>query len=216
LVQSISSDILPTMLVFLEIPIISKAQVLIRQGTDYSINEAILLLEELLAYVDKMHITYHKIRILACLALAYQANGRNKDAKNALESSLKLAHPGVFIRTYVDLGQDIIDLLKQLSDQGVEIDYILKILAAFPGQDQIGEKQRSRKALANNEIIEPLTRREHEVLEFLGKWLSDKEIANELVISPRTVKKHNGNIYAKLGVQDRMRAVEKAKELGLL
>ena len=216
LVQSISSDILPTMLVFLEIPIITKAQVLIRQGTDYSINEAILLLEELLAYVDKMHITYHKIRILACLALAYQANGRNKDAKNALESSLKLAHPGVFIRTYVDLGQDIIDLLKQLSDQGVEIDYILKILAAFPGQDQIGEKQRSRKALANNEIIEPLTRREHEVLEFLGKWLSDKEIAKELVISPRTVKKHNGNIYAKLGVQDRMRAVEKAKELGLL
>jgi LuxR family maltose regulon positive regulatory protein len=54
------------------------------------------------------------------------------------------------------------------------------------------------------------------VLVLLGKWMSDKEIAKELVISPRTVKKHNGNIYAKLGVQDRMRAVEKAEELGLL
>ena len=64
--------------------------------------------------------------------------------------------------------------------------------------------------------MEPLTRREREVLEFLGKWLSAKEIAQELVISPRTVKKHTSNIYGKLGVKNRMQAVEKAKDLGLL
>jgi LuxR family maltose regulon positive regulatory protein len=65
-------------------------------------------------------------------------------------------------------------------------------------------------------MVEPLTRREHEVLVLLGKWLSDKEIAQELVISPRTVKKHASNIYGKLGVNNRMQAVEKAKDLGLL
>lgn len=214
--QSFPSDISPFILFFLEIPIISKAQILIAQGTDSSIKEATLLLEKLLDYTETMHNIYHKIRILACLSLAYQAQGRIKDAQDALECSLRLARPGGFLRTFVDLGPKMAGLLRQLADWDLETDYILKILAAFSGRSQTRENHRSGKALTNDDLIEPLTRREREVLVFLGKWLSDKEIAKELVISPRTVKKHNGNIYAKLGVQDRMRAVEKAKELGLL
>jgi LuxR family maltose regulon positive regulatory protein len=214
--QSISSDISPSTLFFLEIPIISKAQALITQGTDSSLQEAAQLLEELLGYTKAMHNTFQEIRILACLALAYQAQGRTKDALDALECSLKLALPGGFIRTYVDLGPQIAELLKQFAVRGFETDYILKILAAFSGQPQIGEKQRPGKALTNDDLIKPLTRREREVLVFLGMWMSDKDIARELFISPRTVKKHNSNIYVKLGVKNRMQAVEKAKDLDLL
>jgi LuxR family maltose regulon positive regulatory protein len=214
--QSIPSDISPFMLVFLEIPIISKAQVLITQGTDSSLLEATLLLEELLAYTQTMHNMYQEIRILACLALAYQAQGRTKEAQDTLECSLKLAQPGGFISTYVDLGPKIAGLLRQFADRGFETDYINRILAAFSRQPQINGKQRLMQTPTEKDLIEPLTRREREVLVLLGKWLSDKEIAKELVISPRTVKKHNSNIYAKLGVKNRMRAVEKGKYLGLL
>jgi len=214
--QSISSDITPFMLVYLEIPIISKAQVQTTQGTDSRLQEAVQLLEELLAYTKAIYNTYQEIRILASLALAYQAQGRTKDAQDALERSLKLAQPSGFIRTYVDSGPKMAELLRKSADQGFESDYILQILAAFSGQPQISGKQRPGKAPTNDDLIEPLTRREREVLEFLGKWLSDNEIAQKLVISPRTVKKHNGNIYAKLGVNNRIQAVERAKDLDLL
>ena len=107
--------------------------------------EAAQLLEELLAYIKAMHNTYQEIRILACLALVYQAQGRTKEAQDALEHSLKLAQPGGFIRTFVDLGLKMAELLKQFADQGFETDYIRQILAAFPGQPQIMENKDLRK-----------------------------------------------------------------------
>ncbi|MFC1997928.1 LuxR C-terminal-related transcriptional regulator, partial [Chloroflexota bacterium] len=134
----------------------------------------------------------------------------------ALEHSLKLAQPGDFIRTYVDLGPKMAELLRQFADRGIEIDYIRQILAAFSRQPQIKRIRRPQQGPTNDYLIKPLTRREREVLVLLGKWLSDNEIAQELVISPRTVKKHTSNIYAKLGVKNRMQAVQKAKDLGLL
>ena len=214
--QSIPSDILPPMLFLIEISIISKAQILITQGTVSSVQEATRLLEKLLAYIRTINNTYHEIKVLACLALAYQAQGGTKDAQYALERSLILAHPAGFIRTYVDLGPRMAELLRQTADRGFETDYVHLILTAFSGQPQINGIQRPEQAPTNDDLIEPLTRRERQVLVLLGKWLSDKEIAQELVISPRTVKKHTSNIYAKLGVNNRMEAVEKAKDLNLL
>lgn len=65
-------------------------------------------------------------------------------------------------------------------------------------------------------LIEPLTYREQEVLDLLARRLSAKEIAQQLVISDRTVKRHAANIYQKLGVNSRQQAVTAAAALGLL
>ncbi|MBE2233020.1 MAG: helix-turn-helix transcriptional regulator [Anaerolinea sp.] len=65
-------------------------------------------------------------------------------------------------------------------------------------------------------MIEPLTYREQEVLDLLARRLSAKEIAQQLVISDRTVKRHAANIYQKLGVNSRQQAVTAAAALGLL
>ena len=216
LAQSIPSDISPPMLFLLESSIISRAHILITHGTVSSVQEARQLLEKLMAYSRTINNTYHEIRILACLALAYHAQGGTKDAQIALERSLKLAHPAGFIRTYVDLGPKMAELLRQKTDWGFETDYVHQILAAFSGHPQINGIRKPEQAPTNDDLFEPLTRRERQVLVFLGKWLSDKEIAQELVISPRTVKKHTSNIYAKLGVKNRMQAVEKAKDLNIL
>jgi LuxR family maltose regulon positive regulatory protein len=64
--------------------------------------------------------------------------------------------------------------------------------------------------------VEPLTEREFEVLKLLAVRLSNKEIAQMLVISPRTVKKHTTHIYRKLYVHKRREAVVKAIQIGLL
>ena len=63
---------------------------------------------------------------------------------------------------------------------------------------------------------EPLTQREEEVLELLAAGLTDREIGEQLVISPVTVKKHVANIYGKLGVSNRTEAAARARELNLL
>jgi two-component system, NarL family, response regulator LiaR len=63
---------------------------------------------------------------------------------------------------------------------------------------------------------QPLTPREHEVLELIGRGLPNKQIARELGLSEKTVKTHVGRILAKLGVTDRTQAALLAVREGLI
>ncbi len=65
-------------------------------------------------------------------------------------------------------------------------------------------------------IVEQLTPREMEVLELLATGDTNQAIAEKLVITVRTVKKHASNIYGKLNVDNRTQAVARARDLGLL
>lgn len=65
-------------------------------------------------------------------------------------------------------------------------------------------------------LIEPLSKREIEVLQWIEAGLTNQEIAARLVIAPSTVKTHINNIYAKLGTQSRTQAVRRARDLRLL
>ena len=55
-----------------------------------------------------------------------------------------------------------------------------------------------------------------EVLRLIADGLSNREIAERLVVSLSTVKGHTANIYGKLGVNSRTQAVARATECGLL
>lgn len=65
-------------------------------------------------------------------------------------------------------------------------------------------------------LVEPLTRREEEVLWLLAARRTNEEIAGILQVAPTTVKKHAMNIYQKLQVNGRRQAVAQAITLGLL
>lgn len=68
----------------------------------------------------------------------------------------------------------------------------------------------------NAPLPEPLTNREQAILERLAQGRSDQEIADELFLSPNTVRWYNRQIYAKLGVGSRMQAIIQARALGIL
>jgi LuxR family maltose regulon positive regulatory protein len=68
----------------------------------------------------------------------------------------------------------------------------------------------------SDKLIEAITRREQEVLDLIAAGLSNQEIADELVISVATVKRHTVNIYGKLGVNRRTQAVATARALAIL
>ena len=69
---------------------------------------------------------------------------------------------------------------------------------------------------ARPEAIEELTAREREVLELMGRGLSNGEIAGTLVISEVTVKSHIGRIFMKLDLRDRAAAIVYAFDRGLV
>jgi len=66
------------------------------------------------------------------------------------------------------------------------------------------------------QLVEPLSERELEILGLIVRGASNKEIASQLFIAEGTVKNHVTHILGKLGVRDRTQAALKARELGLL
>src|SRR5262245_43131061 len=65
-------------------------------------------------------------------------------------------------------------------------------------------------------FVEPLTRREREVLALLAEELTGPEIAERLTLALSSVKTHIQHIYGKLGVNGKREAIQRARELGLL
>ena len=73
-----------------------------------------------------------------------------------------------------------------------------------------------RRKRFDGTAVEALTDREREILTLVGKGLSNEEIADELVISPATVRTHTGRIMTKLDAHDRAQLVVAAYESGLV
>ncbi|WP_199744644.1 response regulator transcription factor, partial [Actinomadura harenae] len=93
-------------------------------------------------------------------------------------------------------------------------DEIAARLGAAPLRRQISE--RARRAGLSGAGKGPLTARESEVLRLLALGRSNKEIAAELFISPKTASVHVSNLMAKLDASSRGEAVATARDRGLL
>jgi ATP/maltotriose-dependent transcriptional regulator MalT len=97
------------------------------------------------------------------------------------------------------------------------------VLAAFPANGRHFDFAQHRPPTANrrpltansNGLANLLTDREEEILRLMGDGLTNQEIANHLVISLYTVKRHSTNIYNKLNVTNRRQATRKAKQLDI-
>jgi LuxR family maltose regulon positive regulatory protein len=153
------------------------------------------------------------IEISLLQALALQAQGRADAALGALERCLTWAEPEGYLRLYLEAGQGLPTLLQLTFERGICPDYARTLLAAM---DVPLEGSSVSLSHPPQPLIEPLTPRERQVLQLIGDGLSNREIADELVVSLNTVKKHTSHIYGKLGVRSRTQAVARAQELGLL
>lgn len=151
------------------------------------------------------------IEISALEALSHQALGDNRSALLALKQALTWAEPGGFIRLFVDEGRSMARLLYKAAAVQIMPDYAGALLAAFPTTERRPEVTRDRE-----EMVEPLSARELEVLQLMAQGASNPEIARDLFISVHTVKKHVSHIFAKLAVTSRTQAVARGRTLNLI
>jgi LuxR family maltose regulon positive regulatory protein len=173
-----------------------------------AIQEVIFLVERLLRAAEEGARTGSVLEILILQALAQQTQGDIPAALASLQRALTLAEPEGYVRTFVDEGPAMASLLRTAAKQGMARRYVGSLLAAI-------DTTADRRPVQQN-LIEPLSERELEVLRLLGTDLDGPDIARKLVVSLNTVRTHTKNIYAKLGVNNRRAAVRRAKELELL
>jgi len=187
---------------------LAMARVLIVKGDGPSIERALAQLERLLETADAEGRAGVSIETLALLALAHWRRADQSHAMISLERALQLAEGEGYVRVFADLGLPMARLLQEARSRAVLPEYVETLLAAF------GEL--AFPVTVGEVLPEPLTAREQEVLKLIAAGLTNREIADQLVISAETVKKHTASIYGKLAVRSRREAVARARKLALL
>jgi LuxR family maltose regulon positive regulatory protein len=193
-----------------ELPI-SQARVHLAQGDTPA---ALAVLELWRQKVEAKGWEDERLKVMVLQTVALQAHGEQDKAVQLLCDALALAAPGGFIRLFVDEGLPMAHLLAEAAAHGMLPDYIGKVLAVFAAEEQKREDTSSRPPA--QPLIEPLSRRELEVLHLMAQGLSNHEMSERLFLALDTVKGHNRNIFGKLHVQRRTEAVARARALGLL
>ncbi len=179
---------------------------------------AAALLDLLHAAALDQHRSGSLIEICVLQALAFDADGEDEAALDAIAQALRIAEPQGHIRVFTDEGVPMAALLTRAM-AGARRD---RYAPAIP----FGYLARVRRSFADAEpgpapaadpglLVDPLTSRESEVLGLMSKGMSNPAIAAQLVVSLDTVKKHVSHILDKLGVRNRTEAVTRGRELGI-
>jgi LuxR family maltose regulon positive regulatory protein len=175
--------------------------------------EALSLLDRLLPLQEKSGAGRFVVEALVLKSLVLRSLGEKDQALSSLGQALALAEPEGYVRTFVDEGDAMRDLLRLALAEGVAPAYTAQLLAAFLGPAV--PLQSGLEAVAGG-LVEPLSEQELRVLQLVASGMSNRETAQELYVTVGTVKKHLNNIFGKLGVKSRTQAVARARELNLL
>jgi LuxR family maltose regulon positive regulatory protein len=206
------------------------ARVLIAQGQldpmNSYLNDALGLLDRLLTAAQGAGRMGSVIEILALRALALQARHETSEALAALERALALAEPEGYVRVFVDEGAPMEALLSELlkvrrkgardAPQRALLGYVRLLLAVFESPHTSTDPAApSWSAGQDQPLLDPPTAREQEVLTLIAEGLSNREIAVRLFIEVGTVKGYIHSLLRKLEVDNRTKAVVRARELHL-
>lgn len=140
--------------------------------------------------------------------------GECEASVGSMIEAVELAEPEGFVRVFLNSGKSTADLLSRVRQLKIPTNvmrYSWRLLEAF---NQTGLIHSPAETV--NVLVEPLSARELEVLGLIADGLSNPEIATRLYLSVNTLRAHTTHIYQKLDVHNRMQAVTRAKELGLL
>lgn len=198
---------------------------LVMTGIEASLHFSIFEPEELLPRLQKiLDITgknsrkMEQNRAFILLTIIYNRIGRKDQAEKILFEAVSSACEEHNIANFLYYGNQIRDNLltmkSRISDHS-QLDFVEDILTHIP-QWQVHPSGMAAGKTNQNMGDGTLSERESEVISLLASGLSTSAIAERLVLSQGTIKRHLHNIFEKLGVQSRTQAIQEARKLGIL
>jgi LuxR family maltose regulon positive regulatory protein len=142
------------------------------------------------------------------LAAAYWRIGMKKEAKEKLKEALDMAVVDNVYLPFAENGNYIANLLKQFAAEEQYENHIKQIVALYKKSD-LGIKKIEKEHFSEEKIS--LTTRESEVAYLAAAGMSNKDIANSLMISENTVKSRLKLVFEKLGVKSRAQLNDKQR-----
>jgi LuxR family maltose regulon positive regulatory protein len=194
-----------------------------KEATISWFEQAFQLLSQLETSAKRSHwdhalIEIHLLQAVSLYEMGKKGVSGDRKAMDYLTYSLKLGLPRGYLRIYLQEGAAAAEMLQTwLKSPIARANHEdLKLIKVKDLLDQFCLDLSAKTSLTNNNLIEPLTEREHEVLQLLALGLSNKEMAERMVVSEGTVKTHVHNLIGKLGAQSRTHVLARAIELDLL
>jgi LuxR family maltose regulon positive regulatory protein len=215
------------LLYWCDVASITRCRAMIAAASPDRLAQAEARLKEHAEANESHHNIHQLIRILTLLAMACERQGKTKEALEILDRAVAMARKGDFVFPFVELGRPMVDLLDQLTGEREFTVQVERLVTAFgtptdrstAPEAAAGKhptrRLEERRVVAGRNLV-GLTNRELDVLELLALRLQNKEIADRLSVSDQTVGSHLKQIYQKLGVHGRRKAVERAVETGIL
>jgi LuxR family maltose regulon positive regulatory protein len=179
-------------------------------------------LKEVEGLLERMYLLVHhedrlrdKIMVLTLQSLTLHRQDNVPNALMKLEAALFLAQPQGYIRSFVDEGVELANLLAQYLHHRqissirrslpVSLIYVKKLL------------HRMNAGMEGALVLAPLlTDQEMKILQLVQQGFMNREIAQSIKVTGETVKMHLKNIYRKLEVNSRMQALQRGRELNIL
>jgi ATP/maltotriose-dependent transcriptional regulator MalT len=170
----------------------------------------------------------YQLESMLLRAWAFAQKGEEQTGQETLLKALQNSHSANSIFSYLQFGERMKGWLEQMADgqlpsrQGDEktpdrIDTVLYLNKLNAGFSLVSrEDETLAKSNGHKVMSVELTRREEEVLQLLAKGLSYMEIAERLTVSENTVRTHIRGLYGKLDVNNRVLAITRANEMGLI
>lgn len=147
--------------------------------------------------------------ILVLKAICLQKDGRSDDAMTVLQQAVNLAENTHLLRVFINEGDALSGMLKKLA-RGADYKSYVHTLLGHMGADATQDSMQ-----AFDRLPQLFSKKEKLVVSHIARGATNHEIAENLFISLNTLNSHVKKIYLKLGVNSRLQAAERLRQLGL-
>jgi ATP/maltotriose-dependent transcriptional regulator MalT len=181
-------------------PHLTRIKALISTGLKEGLDKAESEIQQIQNLLEATNNIRFRIDLDLLRAQLYFKRGKQDLEKKHLKSALKSASVYQIVSPFLEMDKEGYRRLGAICN------------ASFPGLYRIQNSLRRFVETSEPVVLSP---REKQVLALLGRHLSNKEIGNKLNISEKTVKRHTGNLFKKLGVSNRGEAASLVAEFNL-
>lgn len=191
---------------------VSFAALLMAKG---DVENAGLLLDRITARAEATKQSRTLICARTLQSIKFAAQKEKQKALQSLARAIELAEPEGYALTILELGENLAPLLYEAIQKGIHPGYASWLLECF-NTTRTPSLQRQELQKGPDALLIPLREREILALSMAAEGLTNKEIAVRLHVSLRTVKFYMTSIFTKLEVENRLQAVARARDLGII